>query len=347
MITSHLYRGLVMKREGQIIINMGKYRQLTLFTSWTGFHIVHRTVLAQNTPSIINAAAHMKLFPKWLNKIAKTRRITAVGASTKEAQAVAAAAAEQDKTATAARLALDSIPSNSEEYSAAVAEEERQSHLQTEKHAKFAAANAKLQHATAHSDSTLPFLVDEDVTTAANREKAFTLVMRESPRLREWMKRLSNEVFELKEKSIVWTDGPGEQALVAGGCHLAGISCVVFHAHLKAAERSKVVEEFNTNPDTPVAVGRVLRIGQTKMVKVYEYVVPNYFNVYKLEKSNSKVIPGLMTELNSAIFDVTLRNDEVPDGAVPVDSQKLIDELLKLLRRLESDIDLSSVPDSL
>ncbi|OJD20503.1 hypothetical protein ACJ73_08161 [Blastomyces percursus] len=252
MITSHLYRGLVMKREGQIIINMGKYRQLTLFTSWTGFHIVHRTVLARNTPSIINAAAHMKLFPKWLNKIAKTRRITAVGASTKEAQAAAAAVAEQDKAATAARLELDSIPSNSEEYSAAVAEEERQSHLQAEKHAKLAAANAKLQHATVHSDSTLPFPVDEDVTTAANRENALTLVMLESRRLRELIKRLSNEVFELKEKSFVWTDGSGEQALVAGACHLAGISCVVFHAHLKAAERSKVVEEFNTNPDTPM-----------------------------------------------------------------------------------------------
>ncbi|OJD22328.1 hypothetical protein ACJ73_06325 [Blastomyces percursus] len=318
MITSHLYRGLVMKREGQIIIKMGKYRQLTLFTSWTGFHIVHHTVLARNTPSIINAAAHMKLFPKCLNKIAKTRRITAVGVSTKEAQAVAAAASQQDKTATAARLALDSIPSNSEEYSAA------------------------LQHTTAHSDSILPFPVDEDVTTAANRGKALTLVMRESPRLRELMKRLSNEVFELKEESIVWTDGPGEQALVAGACHLAGISCVVFHAHLKAAERSKVVEEFNTNPGTPMvfigaykvsssgfnlqflcrdvhcfniaqnraltmqAVGRVLRIGQTKIVKVYEYVVPNSFKVYKLEKSNSKVIPGLMTELNRAIFDVTV-----------------------------------------
>ncbi|OJD20504.1 hypothetical protein ACJ73_08162, partial [Blastomyces percursus] len=72
-----------------------------------------------------------------------------------------------------------------------------------------------------------------------------------------------------------------------------------------------------------------------------------------------------MTELNSAIFDVTVGSDsddedvlvlgnwvripdtgeivrvnpgdEVPDGAVPVDSQKIIDETLKLLRGLESD----------
>ncbi|PGH14387.1 hypothetical protein GX50_09014 [[Emmonsia] crescens] len=409
MITSHLYRGLVIKKEGQIIINMGKYRQLTLFTSWTGFHIVHGTVLAKNTPAIINAAAHMRLFCKWLNKISKTRRATAVAASASLAQAAEKNAIEQDAIAQAALTTLATTPDESADREEATAQADAQVDLQNVTRAAATAAKLAANRAAASAASPPPFPTDADVTTAENREKALTLVMRESPRLRELMKRLSHEVFELKEKSIVWTDGPGEQALVAGACYLAGITCVVFHAHLKAQERSKAVEEFNTDPQKPMvfigaykvsssgfnlqflcrnvhcfniaqnraltmqAIGRVLRIGQTKIVKVYEYVVPNSFNVYKLEKSNSKVVPGLMTELNSAIFQLTVGSNsneedvlilgnwarmsntgeivhvapgqDIPEDSVLVESETIMNEILKLLRGLESDIDLSSVPD--
>ncbi|OJJ67010.1 hypothetical protein ASPBRDRAFT_137160 [Aspergillus brasiliensis CBS 101740] len=59
------------------------------------------------------------------------------------------------------------------------------------------------------------------------------------------------------------------------------------NVHLFSPATSKAVKDQS--------VGRALRVGQTRTVFVYEYCVPNTFNVYLAERSMQKALPGLVT----------------------------------------------------
>ncbi|KAK2813770.1 hypothetical protein FQN50_000168 [Emmonsiellopsis sp. PD_5] len=189
------------------------------------------------------------------------------------------------------------------------------------------------------SGKLIPVVYYGDAREARNRQKALTLVLRKSPRLCQLLKRLSVEVFELNEKSIVWCDGPGEQVLIVGACALAGIPYIVYHASLKPNERAAAVSSFNNHPLDPMV-----------FIRSYHYA------------------PGLMAELDATLFrlqdgadgdEAVLGNwvrvpggeitcvaegDEVPEGAVPVEADTLLEELMKLLRGADNDIDLDGVP---
>lgn len=52
------------------------------------------------------------------------------------------------------------------------------------------------------------------------------------------------------------------------------------------------------------AIGRVWRLGQTHIVKVYDYYLDHSFNTRQLSLNLNKLIPSLVTELNNGIIAV-------------------------------------------
>lgn len=114
----------------------------------------------------------------------------------------------------------------------------------------------------------------------------------------------------------------------------------MFHTSLSNQDRNNLIKDFNTNRDstmvlvcsysvnsagmnlqgmcrnvhlfdttsaesaTAQAIGRVYRLSQVRMVRIYEYKVPDSFNIKQINRNIKKAIPGLVAELSSAIFHV-------------------------------------------
>lgn len=110
-------------------------------------------------------------------------------------------------------------------------------------------------------------------------------------------------------KSVVWCINPAQQFFIGAALHLCGIDAHIFHAELDHFEREILVQKFCTQRnsyyvlicsfyvnsagsnlqslcrnmhlwDIPTldryvqqAVGRVRRLGQRKIVKVYDYAM--------------------------------------------------------------------------
>ena len=60
------------------------------------------------------------------------------------------------------------------------------------------------------------------------------------------------------------------------------------------------------------AIGRTRRIGQLRVVKIYEYQVPESFNLGRLLKNMKKSLGGMATELSSLIF----KFDDATEGVL-------------------------------
>jgi len=156
---------------------------------------------------------------------------------------------------------------------------------------------------------------------------------------------IRDEILLYGEKSIIWTLNPGEQLFVAAALALCNIDVRVLHAELKSNERQEMIHEFVTKPknamvlvcsfyinssgsnlqalcrnvhlwDIPMseallmqAIGRVRRLGQKRIVKVYDYTVLNSFNIKQLENNLAKMIPGLVAELSDELFNITFNQD--------------------------------------
>ncbi|PYH90758.1 hypothetical protein BO71DRAFT_333775 [Aspergillus ellipticus CBS 707.79] len=56
------------------------------------------------------------------------------------------------------------------------------------------------------------------------------------------------------------------------------------------------------------AIGRLVRVGQTHTVRVYEYRIPGTFNIYLADRNMQKAIPGLIVMICTGLAPV-LRND--------------------------------------
>lgn len=259
--TSELYRRLVTKlRDGKLVWNMAKYRQLALLTSWLGFRFVHGSVKSMHMPAVVRLAYEKRLILKWLNKIAERN------------------------------------PEVSEAFP------------------------------------------EDDPNDAELRQRQITVVLRESPRMRALLPRVVDQVVLQNEKCIIWTLFPAQQAFVAAMLHLVGIDARIFHAHLTNLERSELIKSFNESRTEVMvlvcsysvnsaglnlqhmcrnvhlfetalseaimmqAVGRVRRIGQQRIVKIYDYRVPKSFNERQAAKILEKSLPGLVAELNNTLF---------------------------------------------
>jgi hypothetical protein len=57
------------------------------------------------------------------------------------------------------------------------------------------------------------------------------------------------------------------------------------------------------------AIGRVRRLGQKSVVKVYEYHLANSFNIKHLSRNVSKVLPALTIQINNAEWNLQLDKD--------------------------------------
>lgn len=206
-----------------------------------------------------------------------------------------------------------------------------------------------------------PFPEGTDPNDPMVRQRQLTLVLRESPRLRALLPRILDQVVLQKEKAIVWTLFPAQQAFVGAMLRLVGIDARIFSANLSSLERSELVQLFNESRTEAMvlvcsysvnsaglnlqhlcrnvhlfetalseaimmqAIGRVRRIGQRRIVKVYDYRVPDSFNARQVEKALEKSVPGLIAEMNSLIFQYSHTEDDnlqmnnwamKPDGKV-------------------------------
>lgn len=61
-----------------------------------------------------------------------------------------------------------------------------------------------------------------------------------------------------------------------------------------------------SNSITQQAVGRVRRLGQQHIVKVYEYQVGKSYNCWQMLNNVNKAVPGMTAGLNSNIFKVKI-----------------------------------------
>lgn len=183
-----------------------------------------------------------------------------------------------------------------------------------------------------------------------DRFQALCVMLQGAPKLREWLCRVRYEVFHLQEKSIARCSNPGQQLIAAALLNLAGIPCAVYHSDLTGHQRTKLLTEFNTNPATPMvmvcsyfvnsagsnmqhlcrniyllctpmglaitaqAVGRVRRLGQSYVVKVYEYHLMKSFDMDLIANNISKAIPSVALAMDQTSWNFTLNNSA--DGSV-------------------------------
>lgn len=62
-----------------------------------------------------------------------------------------------------------------------------------------------------------------------------------------------------------------------------------------------------SNPIAQQAISQVRQLGQTWIVKVYDYQVQQSFNCRQVANDLSKVIPGMVAELNPDMFAVRIQ----------------------------------------
>jgi len=56
------------------------------------------------------------------------------------------------------------------------------------------------------------------------------------------------------------------------------------------------------------AIGRVRRLGQRRIVKIYDYSVKT-FNSRQINNNLAKVIPNMVAELNNSLFKLSFNED--------------------------------------
>jgi hypothetical protein len=272
--------------DGRIVWNMAKYREMTLITSWLWFRYVHEDVKAGNTKALVAQLHEKKIAKLWIVK---------------------------------AMMVENEIRRKKVEY-----RKSRGEPLLDLEEGFF----------------SIPNKIDD-----ISDMEALKYLLKGSPKLRTLLPNIRDEILLYGEKSIIWTLNPGEQLFVAAALALCNIDVRVLHAELKSNERQEMIHEFVTKPknamvlvcsfyinssgsnlqglcrnvhlwDIPMseallmqAIGRVRRLGQKRIVKVYDYTVLNSFNIKQLENNLAKMIPGLVAELSDELFNITFNHD--------------------------------------
>ncbi|KAL2801674.1 P-loop containing nucleoside triphosphate hydrolase protein [Aspergillus granulosus] len=275
-----LRRNLFVKtREGQLVWNMAKFRELTLITTWLWFRYCHHILVKASMRVINTQATKLVLAPQLITKCLKME------------QAIAA---------------------RKREIGGDVSEE-----------------------------------AFSDIPQSFTDEQCLMLLLRGSPKLRALLNNIQQEVFLHNEKSIVWCTTPSQQAFISAALHHCHIDNRMYHAELTTRERVDLAMDFTTKPDscmvlvcsyyvnsagsslqhlcrnvhlfdTPSsepmkeqAIGRSLRVGQTRTVKIYNYVVEDSFNTNIFARNLNKAVPELVATMNWSVFADTL---DIPEG---------------------------------
>ncbi|KAI9041146.1 uncharacterized protein KD926_007416 [Aspergillus affinis] len=256
----------VQTREGQIIWNMAKYRELTLVTTWLFFRYCHHLLVQVSVRSLDTQARRLTLGPQLIKKAIQV-----------------------------------------------------ENQILMRKHTE---------------DTTAPAPVTHNIPEQFTDQDVLLYLLRGSPKLRALLSIIQQEQF-----------------FIAAALYHARIDCRVFHSELNSKERVELVRDFTTKVDecmvlicsyyvnaagsnlqdlcrnvhlfdTPTsdplkqqAIGRVSRVGQTRTVKIYDYIVSDSFNAGVFAKNLTKAVPDLVTTLNWDMFTDTL--DVTGDSSVP------------------------------
>lgn len=138
---------------------------------------------------------------------------------------------------------------------------------------------------------------------------------------------------------------PAQQFFVGAALRLAGIDAHVYHAELDSNDREKLLHQFNNKEgshmvlicsyyvssagsnmqrlcrnthqfDIPMsesirmqAIGRTHRLGQSRTVKVYDYVVNQSFNVRQMATNIRKAVPATAAQLSGEAMEEKFNSD--------------------------------------
>ncbi|KAE8164621.1 SNF2 family N-terminal domain-containing protein [Aspergillus tamarii] len=180
-------------------------------------------------------------------------------------------------------------------------------------------------------------------TAKANKHATNTarleFLLRGSPKMRAMLPIIRDQVLLYKEKAIVWTLYPAEQVYVAAVLNEVGLDYGVYHSGLNfnhsASECMVLINSFSVNSAglnlqnqcrnvhlfSPTisksirnqAIGRSCRLGQSRIVLVYEYIVNDSFNTYLQDRGDRKAMAGLIIEMTSLIRS---NSDEIEDNGM-------------------------------
>ncbi|KAI9035126.1 uncharacterized protein KD926_004495 [Aspergillus affinis] len=256
----------VQTREGQIIWNMAKYRELTLVITWLFFRYCYHLLVRASARFLDTQARHLTLGPQLIKKAIQVKNQILMRKYTE--------------------------------------------------------------------DTTAPAPVTHDIPEQFTDQNVLLYLLRGSPKLRALLSIIQQEQF-----------------FIAAAFYYACINCRVFHSELNSKERIELVRDFTTKVDECMvlicsyyvnaagsnlqnlcrnvylfniftsdslkqqAIGRVNRVGQTRTVKIYDYIVSDSFNASIFAKNLTKAVPDLVVTLNWDMFTDTL--DVTGDSSVP------------------------------
>jgi hypothetical protein len=185
---------------------------------------------------------------------------------------------------------------------------------------------------------------------APRRTLPLEFLLRGSPKLRSMIGILRDQVLIHHEKAIIWTMFPAEQVFIGAALVEANIDAKVFHASLGFAERASLIHEFTTERDKCMAlvcsfsvnaaglnlqqlcrnvhlfsegtsksvvdqaIGRVCRLGQQKVVLVYDYQVEKSFDMTLVLRNKIKAIPALVAQMRGGEFLAEAGDDQSAEG---------------------------------
>lgn len=193
----------------------------------------------------------------------------------------------------------------------------------------------------------------ENAAEMTGHRRTWTLefLLRGSPKMRAMLKILRDQVIVYGEKAIIWSQFPAEQVYIAATLREANIDADVLHSGLSVSDRGVLIQRFTTLRDECMvlvcnysigsaglnlqglcrnvhifnpglsssiadqAIGRVWRLGQERVVLVYEYRLAGTFNMELVERNKLKSIPGLVAEMSKNVYQ---SETEESDGDVDI-----------------------------
>lgn len=175
-------------------------------------------------------------------------------------------------------------------------------------------------------------------------------LLRGSPKARAMLPILRDQVCIHGEKAIIWTLFPAEQVYIACILKEANISCAVVHGGMNQLERTSAIQNFTRKPSPSVlvmsyqinsaglnlhyqcrnvhlysvatskatldqAIARVWRVGQTKIVMVYEYRATDTFDDYLIRRNTSKIIPAIIVGMSKDLLSAEMLEEDASNEA--------------------------------
>ncbi|PYH34632.1 uncharacterized protein BO87DRAFT_435891 [Aspergillus neoniger CBS 115656] len=162
-------------------------------------------------------------------------------------------------------------------------------------------------------------------------------MLRGSAKMRVMLGLLRDQVLFGSEKAIIWVNFPAEQMYVLTTLQEAGFDAVMIDSGLDPKERNQIVQVFTTDPAkhmilvlsyqlnssglnlqrycryvhlfTPAstksqgdqAIGRNLRVGQTRLVIVYDYRMMSTFQATIANRAATKALPAMLTDISCSL----------------------------------------------